>query len=755
MATIDKLNYISETKDRLKTVANYAGAGISADTFRSYSEKIYNSYIDIINGDVDIKADLPKLNSEGISIDIEDALDESLIDFSLYGDTEQTQTTQGKNLIPTSASDWEQGGIDASNGTNTTRNDRLRTKGYYQIKTNTDYYVSIQSASYCFLNIILYNSSKSYVGQYYSVDSNINGTRGLSINIPSSSYPNVAYMRVVLKNADSTSTITPSEITTIKPQIELGTSATSWEEFIPNSPSPTYPQDIHVVSGDNTIEICGKNKYSGIIEYDNYVIASNGAINSASNFCVSSLIDISSSSNWYLSFVFGTGSDNTMRIGFYDKNKTFISRSTTTSNTQLTIPENAKYLRLSYLKSGFSNIQLEQNTTASEYEPYQGQNYPINLPVENLFDKSGTPISNAGTTLTEISTGVRATISSTGTNKYSAIKFTNSDKLLGKTLNISATITPSSTNNGEIRLYFSNGNTLTSKIGAGTSFIASGDYSFEIPSNYPSGSDGIAIVFTSNRTTTTTTVGDYVDYTDVMVCLGSKANSYTPYGTPPIELCKIGDYEDKFIRTSGKNSFDKDSAVDNYRLTTTGGVYSDNGYFVSPFIKAESNTIYTKNSPIADAYHRVCFYTEQDVNSFIDRSENNTFTTPNNCNYIRICGLITEKDTTQIEKGSSPTEYEPFGSDEWYLKKAIEKIVLTSDMTWYKSGTTAVDKYYTRLSYDWDSTLNRSGSLCNYYHFKTNGTNIGEFDYSQNNDKLALFFCFATYNTSDVNNFKN
>jgi hypothetical protein len=37
-----------------------------------------------------------------------------------------------------------------------------------------------------------------------------------------------------------------------------------------------------------------------------------------------------------------------------------------------------------------------------------------------------------------------------------------------------------------------------------------------------------------------------------MLQKGTKANSYTPYGTTPIELCKIGDYKDYFYKDSGK-----------------------------------------------------------------------------------------------------------------------------------------------------------------------------------------------------------
>ena len=37
-----------------------------------------------------------------------------------------------------------------------------------------------------------------------------------------------------------------------------------------------------------------------------------------------------------------------------------------------------------------------------------------------------------------------------------------------------------------------------------------------------------------------------------MIEKGSKNSTYTPYGTTPIELCKIGTYQDYFYKDSGK-----------------------------------------------------------------------------------------------------------------------------------------------------------------------------------------------------------
>ena len=80
---------------------------------------------------------------------------------------------------------------------------------------------------------------------------------------------------------------------------------------------------------------------------------------------------------------------------------------------------------------------------------------------------------------------------------------------------------------------------------------------------------------------------------------GSIATSYEPYqsSTYPIhlgeyELCKIGTYQDKFIRNSGKNLFDKENAniLNGYIDTST---IVSNGNYKSYYIECKPNTTYT------------------------------------------------------------------------------------------------------------------------------------------------------------------
>lgn len=144
----------------------------------------------------------------------------------------------GKNICPTDASDWEQGtlSVQGENADNTTR---IRTIGYYLIQTGLDYYVSIQSNDYTFVNIMLYDSDKNFVEGYYNIDNNILGTRNLKINIPKNY--NASYMRVTLQHNGAT-TITPNEIENIKPMIEQGSTATEYEPYTETRQKITIPE---------------------------------------------------------------------------------------------------------------------------------------------------------------------------------------------------------------------------------------------------------------------------------------------------------------------------------------------------------------------------------------------------------------------------------------------------------------------------------------------------------------------------------
>lgn len=86
------------------------------------------------------------------------------------------------------------------------------------------------------------------------------------------------YFGISVAKSDTTSNLTPSDIQGATWQLEIGSTGTDYEEFcggIP-SPSPDYPQDIQVLTGDSTITIDdgGENSQEYVIPFgDTYLVA--------------------------------------------------------------------------------------------------------------------------------------------------------------------------------------------------------------------------------------------------------------------------------------------------------------------------------------------------------------------------------------------------------------------------------------------------------------------------------------------------
>ena len=187
------------------------------------------------------------------------------------------------------------------------------------------------------------------------------------------------------------------------------------------------------------------------------------------------------------------------------------------------------------------------------------------------------------------------------------------------------------------------------------------------------------------------------------------------------------------VKICGKNLLDKNTITSGYRITNQGELTQQTGYYSSDFIQVIPNTQYTKNSPTADGYHKFAFYSSNNESSFISYSNTNTSTTPQNCKYLRICGLLTELDTTQLEVGSSATTYTPYtstthtlhlGSLELCKIGNYQDYIYKDNGKWYKYGT--IDKVTLLSSMCTSVTASASyGTLC-YLNFngKVDNSNI-------------------------------
>jgi len=330
------------------------------------------------------------------------------------------------------------------------------------------------------------------------------------------------------------------------------TSISGGDEY--DSPTPDHPQPIHNVSGDNTIKVQNKNLYKPF----NFTKTSNG-------------ITFTYNENGYIN-INGTSTGNALSMYTNEATPYLITLEAGT----YTISGNTDDIRLEVVSSGgtplcntgstniftinsttqifiranilngktFDNVkvypQLEKGTTATDYVEHQEQSQLISLGVENLLPNNVT------------------------SQTINSIEFTkNNDK----------SVYANGTASERTDLYLVGDSLNYEDLGlmAGT-YTLSGCVSGGSYTTY------MLVCVTQHSDTTTTIKTDFGENTTVQVQTGdkfrifirvanggsvdgtfypqlekgSKANSYTPYGTTPIELCKIGDYQDYFYKSSGK-----------------------------------------------------------------------------------------------------------------------------------------------------------------------------------------------------------
>lgn len=184
-------------------------------------------------------------------------------------------------------------------------------------------------------------------------------------------------------------------------QLEAASSATSFEPYVGGipAPNPDYPQAVQTVTGENVVKICGKNLLkmpivSGSSNGITWTVQDDGSIilNGTSTAGVSIRAN-----NVTMPAVEGetytlsaTGMGEAYNFGYKNSSSgtnIFVVTSaspTTTAVVTSTMLSQANRLDM-YIQSGktFNNqrvtLQLEKGSTATTYEPYQEQSYPLSL----------------------------------------------------------------------------------------------------------------------------------------------------------------------------------------------------------------------------------------------------------------------------------------------------------------------------------------------------------------------------------------
>lgn len=524
----------------------------------------------------------------------------------------------------------------------------------------------------------------------------------------------IEYDYIEQSNVESAS-ITQTETAPMKLSLKGNTSQTG-------TPTPSTPIPVNVVSGDNEVVVCGKNIWDeqweqGFIQFNKD--ASNWGQNVASTTQIRSknYIQVDNTKTYYGYL----GANSVIFAIIYDENKQPIASGNygyiNITNQTFTLPANARYIRFYTIGDyggTYNNdicINVSDTNINGHYYPYQSQTYPIYLPVENLYymNYNDNTTSFHGTSITSTKTG----FSISGTSD-STTGFTLTNRYI--TLQAGTyTLRLKDTSSIQIRLSKSDYSVIA------TIPIGSTSVSFTL-------SENTNVSLTLNLTNGTT----YNETNEVMIERGSKANHYTEYGTTPIELCKIGDYQDYFTKNSGKN-LAREEFESKYYLTGSGDnrTVANANYKISEIIEVQPNTTYTISgtfTDFADNVIRIAMFdnlptTGSTSTKYISSASSPyTFTTDTNTKYILIWNSGGNSDTIihklQLELGSSQTIYEPYTNGEkvWCKYNAIGKVVL--------DGSETLEFDSNNLIYKEDNIRNyNAGGLvyCNYYLGTANG----------------------------------
>lgn len=381
--TSQKLTYLNDTKALLKDSINSIGGNITSQTtFRDYATQLENIY-----------QNLPKVSGSGSNIQLTPTR-KGRITSQINGDTFQ-QTYTGKNLFN---KELAVGGINSTTGANITNSKRLRTVGYIDISSSTTYTISC-------------TSTKTIQGVVYEYDENEEFLQLLSSTFTTFPFTfttsaNAKKIRFVFKDINETN-MAITDMTNI--QLELGSSATSYEPYVGGiaSPNPSYPQTIQSVTGLQNVSVCGKNRIDNTnLNYDYSNVGSQ--YNSLSTIETGIRYTTTSSGTPVVTFklmdltpyigktirlksTFGNG--GTIRIARSRENAQYITGDVSTSTSGETIsfvvPENLgehKYLCYSLKITtttassvDFTNLILTIDNEDMTYEAFSGETYPINL----------------------------------------------------------------------------------------------------------------------------------------------------------------------------------------------------------------------------------------------------------------------------------------------------------------------------------------------------------------------------------------
>lgn len=458
----------------------------------------------------------------GNNIEIKDGSDFPF-DLTLYGRSTQ-ETTTGKNLFNSSNSIWagnsaEKVNYDSTNDTFTfhrdSGSDYLVANESIKLKANTNYTLYINAISNTMTSDLMY------------INSSANLTGDNNRTLLTAGQTGIVRKNLLTGNLDMNYDLWLycNSTGTLKAQIMLveGVNDTSpYEPYtggIP-SPNPDYPSEIESIEGKNLCDV----------STSQIGVGWNLTNNSARAICN---VKVEPNTTYSLSFASISAIDGLHFCEKVNSTDTTIIDNVVqiTANRQITTSSTTNYLVIQFNKSNISmsdieaiKLQVEKGSIITGYVPYGTIQYK--QIGDNIFNKNGAFIvSRAKKDV--LDTGVKAIVNVEGNYRYVAIKLGGSE-LLGKKITIQTKITPSANNDGQLSLFYGTSTSLSSKYRI-VDVNTTNPTNAYILNTFPDNFDTIWCCFYGNLTGIGN-VGDYVDYTDVMIVMGdSIADGYKPY----------------------------------------------------------------------------------------------------------------------------------------------------------------------------------------------------------------------------------
>jgi hypothetical protein len=496
------------------------------------------------------------------------------------------------------------------------------------------------------------------------------------------------------------------------------------------TPTPDTPVPIQSVTGLQNIEVCGKNLIttynyasSGYINYnyDNSKIGKTMTYSFIPNFSTTNATLYIRANTSISSYNVGTIA--TITSG------TKVSVTFTLTDEQYNTIKNTTGGYIQVYKSGvsmnensISNPMLEINNQATEYEPYKGTTYEVNLG-KNIWSVGNKNVSWATNYL-----DVKNILNTLSEGTYSiTLNFKVTEIVKEKTNNYYGFTFHNS--NGHI---YNKKNT-NSNINVDDNFVYT--YTFTISSSQVGNFTNAYFYGFGNDTDDVTARSLMYD------CQLEKgqATSYSPYFTP-IELNKIGDYQDSIKKSTGKNLFDINGTItqgtlDKYNngFTLIKGTNRRIRFVLPEVLPAGTYTlsydvINSVHSATGNYFYISCQYGNNNtsvLNDVIINDSGATFTTTSEFDrlYIFIAGNQDDTatitiDNVQLEQNNQATTYEPYGKV-WYVEKQIGKVVLdgsnSENWTQNSSQTLTNTNYFASNIIDNTLKSGEKNSFSNYF----------------------------------------